>query len=94
MIPRPLVLAIVSLVTAVWAVTITAPLWRPGAPEPHPAIHAVFMAIVGGSLALQRGTGTGASTNDPGMLTRVLTAMRPVPPEPPAVPPVESEQAP
>lgn len=85
MIPRPLALVIVTVVTVVWAVTITAPLWQPGAPEPNPAIHAVFMVIVGGALSLTR-SGNGTST-----INRVLGALRP-PTDPPAPPP-ESEQS-
>lgn len=83
MIPRPLALGIVTVVTVVWAVTITAPLWRPGAPEPNPAINFVFMVVVGGALGLTRGGN--------GTISRVLGALRPPPADPPA-PPSESEQ--
>ncbi len=81
MIPRPLAYVILSVVTFVWAITITAPLWRPEY-APHPAIHAVFTVIVGGSMSLTRGAS--------GTVSRILGAMR-TPTDPPAPPPVESE---
>lgn len=84
MIPRPLALVIVSVVTAAWVVTITAPLWHPSAPEPTPAIHAVFMVVVGGFMNLTK-SGRGDT------IARVLGALRP-PPDPPTPPSPESEQ--
>lgn len=75
-IPRALASVIMTVVTLVWAVTITAPLWHPTY-VPPPAIHAVFMAIVGGALALRRGPDHGGTAG------RVMAALRPPPPPPP-----------
>lgn len=89
MISRRLANAIILVVTAVWALVVTAPYWDPGAPEPHPAIYAVFMVIVGGALKL-RPEGDG-----PGVVSRVLASLRPpAPPQPPTPPTPESETTP
>lgn len=82
MIPRPLALIIISVVTVVWALTITAPYWRPGSPAPNPAIHFVFMAVVGSALTLRRGATTGRALD---AMARATAALRsPEPPPPPA----------
>lgn len=87
MLPRALALIIVSVVTVVWALTITAPYWRPGSPAPNPAIHFVFMAVVGSALTLKRGASSGSALD---AMTRAAAALR-TPEPPPVPPPAESE---
>jgi hypothetical protein len=75
---------------AVWAVSVTAPYWQPGAPSPHPAVYLVFMAIVGGALRLR------SERSDTSLTERLLSAIWRPPeskqPVEPAVP--ESEPPP
>jgi hypothetical protein len=93
LLPRWLANAIVTLVAVVWAVTTTAPYWRDGSPVPHPAIHGVFMVVVGSALAVRRGR-DGPTMLD--AMTRVAAALRPPvdPPPTPALPPGEGEVPP
>lgn len=55
MIPKPLATVIIVLVTVVWAVNFAAQ-FIVAEYKPDVAINGIFMAIVGGALALSRGT--------------------------------------
>jgi hypothetical protein len=54
-IPKPLATVIIVLVTVVWAVNFAAQ-FIVAEYKPDVAINGIFMAIVGGALALSRGT--------------------------------------
>jgi hypothetical protein len=58
-IPRPLATAIIMIVTLVWAVNFGAQ-FIVDSYEPDVAINGIFMAIVGGALALSRRDNKGA----------------------------------
>ncbi len=58
---------IIGLVSLVWAINFGAPFLIKGY-NPDPAIHGIFMVIVGGLLGLQsrsNGNGSGAGTEPP-----------------------------
>jgi hypothetical protein len=93
-IPRPLALVILTVVTCVWAVVTVAP-YVMGGPQPSPMIHFVFTALVGSSLALKKDPSTRSVLD---VMARVTAAIRPpdVPPapEPPAVGPSSESESP
>lgn len=62
MLPRPLASAIIVLVSVIWAANFVLQFI---VPEYHPdvTINGIFMAIVGGALALSRKDGGGGSSN-------------------------------
>lgn len=62
MLPRPLASAIIVLVSVIWAANFVLQFI---VPEYHPdvTINGIFMAIVGGALALSRKDGGGGSGN-------------------------------
>ena len=55
MIPKPLATVIIVLVTVVWAVNFAAQ-FIVAEYKPDVAINGIFMAVVGGALALSRGS--------------------------------------
>ncbi len=55
MLPKPLATAIIIVVTIVWAVNFAAQ-FIVADYSPDVAINGIFMAVVGGALALSRGT--------------------------------------
>ena len=54
MIDKRLANVVVAIVTLAWAVNFAAPFFVADY-KPDPSVHAVFMAIIGGTLALSRG---------------------------------------
>jgi hypothetical protein len=76
-IPAPLAIAIVVLVSLVWAGNFLASVFLPGY-HPDSTLNFVFMTIVGGALAL--GGGEGAVS---GLLSRVGKPPPPAEPPPP-----------
>lgn len=60
MIPKPLATAIIIVVTVVWAINFGAQFIIEGY-SPDVAINGIFMAIVGGALALSRRNGGSGS---------------------------------
>jgi hypothetical protein len=75
--PAPLAYSIVVLVSLVWAGNFVASVFLPGY-RSDSTLSFVFMTIVGGALALKQGDGDAG----PGLLTRLLGALRPPPPAP------------
>jgi hypothetical protein len=69
-IPKPLANAIIGIVTVVWSANFIAQFVPGLGYHPDPAIHGVFMAVVGGALALSRkdakGTKNTTSTSNGG----------------------------
>lgn len=64
MLPKPLASAIISIVTIIWAIDFAAQFFVPEY-QSSPTISGVFMAIVGGALALSR-KGDGNNSNSSG----------------------------
>lgn len=86
MIPKPLAVAIVCLVTIVWLGNFAAQFLVAGYTADG-WVHTIFLSVVGGALAISRkGGGSSPPDDDPPTAAAPDTPTAPPPPDPPSGP--------